>query len=95
MDWIDLPEDRDRWRVVVIAVMNLRVSWNAENFLTSLRTGVFKKYPAPTGVPVDRVPGKYSLEEISCAFITALSVQWQRRDGMVGWMGKAGGQLRW
>jgi len=26
MDWIDLPEDRDRWRVVVIAVMNLRVS---------------------------------------------------------------------
>ena len=26
MDWIDLPEDRDRWLVVVNAVMNLPVS---------------------------------------------------------------------
>jgi ribosomal protein S4E len=25
MDWIDLTKDRDRWRVVVSAVMNLRV----------------------------------------------------------------------
>jgi hypothetical protein len=25
MDWIDMAEDRDRWRAVVNAVMNLRV----------------------------------------------------------------------
>ena len=25
MDWIDLARDRDKWRTVVIAVMNLRV----------------------------------------------------------------------
>jgi hypothetical protein len=25
MDWIELAEDRDRWRVLVNAVMNLRI----------------------------------------------------------------------
>jgi hypothetical protein len=25
MDWVDLAQDRDRWRSVVKAVMNLRV----------------------------------------------------------------------
>ena len=33
MDWIGLAQDRDRWRTLVSAVMNLWVPRNAGNFL--------------------------------------------------------------
>ena len=35
VDWIDLAQVRDRWRALVTAVMNIRVSENAGNYLTS------------------------------------------------------------
>jgi hypothetical protein len=35
MDWSYVGHNRDRWPVLVSAVMNLRVPQNAGNFLTS------------------------------------------------------------
>jgi hypothetical protein len=35
MDWVELALERDKWQALVNAVMNLWVSLNAMNFLTS------------------------------------------------------------
>jgi len=43
MDWIGLAQDRDRWRTLVSAVMNLWVPWNAGNFLTSCKPVSFSR----------------------------------------------------
>ena len=43
MDWIGLAQDRDRWWTLVSAVMNLRVPWNAGNFLSSCKEVSFSR----------------------------------------------------
>jgi len=35
LDWIDLAKDRNRWWEIVNGVMNLHISYNAGNFLST------------------------------------------------------------
>jgi hypothetical protein len=35
LEWFDLAHDRNRWQVLVNAVMNIQVPYNVGNFLTA------------------------------------------------------------
>jgi hypothetical protein len=50
MNWIELDPNRDRWRAPVNVVMNLRVTYNAGNFLTSLEPVSFSRRTLLHGV---------------------------------------------
>ena len=50
MDWVGLAQDRDRWRTLVSAGMNVRVPWNAGNFLGSCKPVSFSRRTLHHGV---------------------------------------------
>jgi hypothetical protein len=50
IDWIDLAQDRYRWRSLVNAVRNLRIVENAGKFLRSCRTSGLSKRAQLQGI---------------------------------------------
>jgi len=80
MYWIDLAQDRNRWRALVIAVMNLQVSQIAENFLTSKGPVSFS--------------GKTLFHGILCTFcVSQIFRKGARRPVLLGLKGSQGDNL--
>ena len=96
MDWIRLAQDRDRWRTLVSVVMNLRVPWNARNFLISCKPASFSRRALHHGVSnyIEIMEGGLSYVASNDSMICdRLERTWQ--EVAVAWINILFGQLSW
>ena len=84
MDWIGLPQERDRWRTHVSAVMSLRVPWNAGNFLTSCKPVSFSRRTLHHGVSSYCIYQRCLLFR-TCEYEGELVGYWRRRRRRWWW----------